>query len=29
MTLTLTFEFVLDLEKFTEVKKFVTSIKEN
>ena len=29
MTLTLTFEFVLDLEKFTEVKKFETSIKEN
>ena len=29
MTLTLTFEFVLDLEKFPEVKKFETSIKEN
>ena len=29
MTLTLTFEFDLDLEKFTEVKIFEKSIKEN
>ena len=29
MTLTLTFEFDLDLEKFTEVKIFKTSVKEN
>ena len=29
MTLTLTFEFDLDLEKFTEVKIFETSVKEN
>ena len=27
--LTLTFEFDLDLEKFTEVKIFETSVKEN
>ena len=29
MTLTLIFEFDLDLEKFTEVKIFETSVKEN
>ena len=29
MTLTLTFEFDLDLEKFTEGKIFETSVKEN
>ena len=29
MTLTLTFEFDLNLEKFTEVKIFETSVKEN
>ena len=27
--MTLTFEFDLDLEKFTEVKIFETSVKEN
>ena len=29
MTSTLTFEFDLDLENFTEVKIFETSVKEN
>ena len=29
MTLTLTFEFDRDLEKFTEAKIFETSVKEN